>query len=79
MSLFEKAVQAYFREKLGCEIGRVDFEYDKGYRYSSYTFEDPHFKIIVWDTEQAYYIKQYVDESAGEFLEALFAWEEEEL
>ncbi|MFJ6636584.1 hypothetical protein ACIQMR_35250 [Streptomyces sp. NPDC091376] len=75
MSLFEQACRAYFAEKLGREIGGVTFEYDEGYRYSSYTYEDPSFKVVVWDTDDRYWLETYTNTTAGEFLTELFAWE----
>lgn len=75
MSLFEQACRVYFSEKLGKEVGDVTFEYDAGYAYSSVTYEDPSFKIRVWDKEGHYYVESYEDSTAGEFLTELFAWE----
>ena len=51
--MFKEACRRYFAEKLGQEVGEVTFEYDEGYHYSSYTYEDPSFKIRVYDTEGA--------------------------
>ncbi|MFC8490691.1 hypothetical protein ACFUJU_07775 [Streptomyces sp. NPDC057235] len=76
MSLFEQACRAYFSAKLGKEIKEVDFDYDEGYRYSSYTYEDPSFKVTVWGPD-GYWIERYENKTAGEFLTELFAWEAE--
>jgi hypothetical protein len=74
--LFQQACRAYFRAKLGKEIGRVEFEYDEGYEYSSYTYQDPAFRIRVYGADEPhYYLAEYTDTTAGEFLTELFHWE----
>jgi hypothetical protein len=75
VSLFKEAVRRYFAEKLGQEVGEVVFEYDEGYRYSSYTYEDPAFKIRVYSPNDRYYLASYENTTASEFLTELFAWE----
>jgi hypothetical protein len=72
--VFKEAVRRYFAEKLGQEVGEVTFEYDEGYHYSSYTYEDPSFKIVVYDI-YGKYVDEYRDTTTGEFLTELFAWE----
>lgn len=74
MSHFERACREYFAEKLGREIGSVTFEYDEGYRYSSYTYADPSFKICVYGPEGGW-VTDYDNTTAGEFLTELFTWE----
>ena len=74
MSLFEQAVKAYFGEKLGREVTSVTFDYNEGYRYSSYTYEDPSFRIRVYGADDEL-LGWYDNQTAGEFLTELFAWE----
>ena len=73
--MFKEACRRYFAEKLGQEVGEVTFEYDEGYHYSSYTYEDPSFTIRVYDPEGRYYLASYENTTAGEFLTELFEWE----
>lgn len=77
--LFKQAVVRYFTEKLGVEVGEVEFEYDDGWDDVSQTYEDDqpvgHFDITVHNVEGKV-IKHYDNKDAASFLTELFTWEE---
>ncbi|MFF4478694.1 hypothetical protein ACFY1A_16990 [Streptomyces sp. NPDC001520] len=73
-SLFERACREYFAAKLNADVGSVVFDYDEGYRYSSYTYQDPEFQIRVYGPNGEW-VAGYEDTTAGELLTELFAWE----
>lgn len=54
----------------------IDFEFyhDEGYRYSSYTYEDPSFKVSV--RLNGGWPRSYEDESARDFFIQLMNYEE---
>ncbi|HEU4967281.1 MAG TPA: hypothetical protein VFT53_07495 [Candidatus Saccharimonadales bacterium] len=51
MTEYEKVLKAWAEKRFGrpdAKVTNVSFEYDEGYRYSEYTYENPSFKIIVY-------------------------------
>lgn len=72
------ALQAYYKDKLGTEVEglRIEIEYDEGYRYSSWTYEDPSFKVRVSHLDSHGGLLYESNGTAAEFLSELFAWED---
>lgn len=50
MSEYEETLNKWAEQYAhdGEKVVRVAIEMDEGYRYSSYTFEDPHLEVNIW-------------------------------
>lgn len=73
---FHVVMKAFLSAKLGKPVGRVVVEYDEGYRYSSCTFADPSFHVVVYGPNEEY-INSFYNGDAASFMADLFTWEEQ--
>ena len=87
---FQTAIKGFVASKMDTtltgrddfHVVKVEFEYDEGYYYSSYTFEDPSFVVQVTyrvdGLRRTAVLKDDRCASMGDFLTSMLAWEDEQ-
>lgn len=72
---FMDALKGYFKAKYERDDLEIEIEYDEGYAYSSYTYENAAFKVTIRGGDR-YWIEQHSDQDAADFLNKLLDWED---